>query len=510
MKPNIEIARRYLQKSLDQGKNQKERNKLGQFTTPYELALQILEYIDHTFGLNSRMPLLEPAVGTGVFFSALKEILPKDAKGMGYEIDPYYYNPSKALWEGCNFEYRLGDFLSISPCQKFPLLVSNPPYVRYQHISKEVKQELQNLVKKEFGICLSGLAGLYSYFILLGQRWLTSNGIGCWLVPSEFLDVNYGKAIKEFLTTQVSIKSIHKFDYSDIQFEDALVSSCILIYENAIPTGEEKVVFTRGKSLNEPCEKVERLLKELDFNDKWSSYFENKLQKKGGKKIRDYFYVKRGIVTGDNDFFILTPSTIKEFKIPKEFVTPLLPRPYFLPQNIVEENKGLPIVDREEFLFTCNINKETLKLYYPSLLDYIAYGESKGAHESYICSHRKPWYACEQRSPSPIVVPYMNRADSNRGGFRFILNMSKALTTNVYLLMYPKEEYEQILKDKEVLKEVWRRLNSLSQEELLKQGRVYGGGLGKIEPGELLDLSADILTDLLEPHKYNPQLYLFS
>ncbi len=509
MKDKLEEDRKKLQRTLDLGKTQKERNKLGQFSTPYELALQLLQYLDCHFDLTSRMPLLEPAVGTGVFFSALRQIMQRNARGVGFEIDPYYFEPTKDLWKGSEFEYRLGDFLFLEPCQKFPLLVSNPPYVRHQHIGKDVKERLQQLILKEYGFSLSGLAGLYCYFMLLGYKWLSPNGIACWLVPSEFMDVNYGKVVKEFLTTKVTLRSIHKFDFHDVKFEDALVSSCIVTYENRRANGGEKVFFSQGKSLLDPQNTIEINLKDLDPTCKWSHFFENKTTKQEGKKIKDYFYVKRGIVTGDNDFFILTQSIIDEFRIPKEFITPLLPRPYFLTQNIVEESEGMPLIEKHEFLFTCNIDKETIRKYYPSLINFISYGESKGVHESYICSHRNPWYACERRRPSPIIVPYLNRANSSRGGVRFILNKSQALTTNVYLLMYPRKEYEAILKEKEVLQEVWRRLNDIPQEDLIRQGRVYGGGLGKLEPSELLNLPADTLTDLLEPLKDDPQLYLF-
>src|SRR5437867_676072 len=40
------------------------------------------------------------------------------------------------------------------------------------------------------GYRMSGLAGLYCYFLILAHRWLSRNGVGVWIVPAEFLDVN--------------------------------------------------------------------------------------------------------------------------------------------------------------------------------------------------------------------------------------------------------------------------------------------------------------------------------
>ena len=40
---------------------------------------------------------------------------------------------------------------------------------------------------------LSGLAGLYAYFIGLTHPWMEPGALAGWLIPSEFMDVNYGK-----------------------------------------------------------------------------------------------------------------------------------------------------------------------------------------------------------------------------------------------------------------------------------------------------------------------------
>ncbi len=57
---------------------------------------------------------------------------------------------------------------------------------------------------------LSGLAGLYCYFIALSHRWMKKSGIAGWLIPSEFMDVNYGQAIKDYLLNEVTLLQIHR------------------------------------------------------------------------------------------------------------------------------------------------------------------------------------------------------------------------------------------------------------------------------------------------------------
>ena len=81
----------------------------------------------------------------------------------------------------------------------------------------------------------------------------------------------------------------------------------------------------------------------------------------------------------------------------------------------------------------------------------------------------------------------MGRQDTGRGRpFRFILNHSRARTTNVYLMLYPKPALAKMLLDQpELLKEVWQALDRISDQALMGEGRVYGGGLHKLEPREL-------------------------
>jgi hypothetical protein len=98
-------------------------------------------------------------------------------------------------------------------------------------------------------------------------------------------------------------------------------------------------------------------------------------------------------------------------------------------------------------------------------------------------------------------VPYPGVHRDQRGtraGRRFILNHSLAITANVYLLLYPKAMLARMLHDKpELLKAVWTALNAIPWEALLGVGRVYGGGLHKMEPKELAEAPADKLMALL-------------
>jgi hypothetical protein len=242
--------------------------------------------------------------------------------------------------------------------------------------------------------------------------------------------------------------------------------------------------------------------------DKWTGFpktFNNKLSAEVKNehlrfKLADLFKIKRGLVTGANKFFILTPRQISTYELPAEFLIPILPSPrYLLTDEVEADSDGSPVLGQQLFLLSCNLPENEVELKYPSLWEYLQSGVQKGINQRYLCRHRSPWYAQENRPASPLLCTYMGRSASERNKpFRFILNHSQATAPNVYLMLYPKPGLEKELKDKpELLKAVWQALNEISPEVLMGEGRIYGGGLHKIEPNELGSTPADTILTIL-------------
>lgn len=493
----LESNRKKLQDFLDAQKTQSERNALGQFSTPYCLAVDIMKYIKINFDLQP-ISFLEPAIGTGVFYSAFLDVFGSDMPhtALGFEIDSHYFCPAKNFWANSQLEMRNADFLDQCPEKQFSLLVTNPPYCRHHHIDPEKKKVLQRLVLQHTGIKISGLAGLYCYFLMLSTRWLKEDALSCWLIPSEFMDVNFGEAVKYYLLNNVDLVQIHSFSPDKLQFNDALITSSIVVFRNRKPTHHD-IIFSRDGSILEPVIKKSFSRLSLSNKTKWSSLITNEISVEPHSRIGDFFQAKRGIATGNNGFFIVDEKTVNQYQIPKTFLTPILPGPRFLQKNRIESVNGAPSLEQKFFLFSCNLPEDEIKQNFPFLWTYIQNGNEKGISSGYICSRRTPWYNCEKSKPAPFVMPYMGRSDVGHKLFRFILNNSNAIATNGYLLLYPKPQYASCLQDQDVLIKVWETLNAIPVELLVKSGRVYGGGLYKIEPRELMQVPATSLAKIL-------------
>jgi hypothetical protein len=111
-------------------------------------------------------------------------------------------------------------------------------------------------------------------------------------------------------------------------------------------------------------------------------------------------------------------------------------------------------------------------------------GEEQGVSGRYLTAHRAPWYRQEQRPAAPILCTYMGRQNGGRA-IRFLRNRSDATAPNVYLVLYPKPPLAaEARRNPAAIGELFRALTEVA-DELAHGGRVYGGGLMKMEPKEL-------------------------
>ncbi|HEY1354260.1 MAG TPA: N-6 DNA methylase [Ktedonobacteraceae bacterium] len=526
---NIEQKRLELQKQLDLSKTKAERNRLGQFATPSSLATDILNYSKSLLTPGIKINFLDPAMGTGAFVAALYDSFPEEqiSKAVGYEIDPLYANAASNLWKSTSLQINVADFTKAEPLDndKFNLLICNPPYVRHHHLSKEDKQRLLQATKNASKVRVSERSGLYCHFLWISHKWLAEDGLAAWLIPSEFMSVNYGEQVRDYLLNQVALLRVHCFTPADVQFKDALVTSSIIWFKKSSPSRHQKVDFSYGGTLTNPKTIDAIPLTTLQQAKKWNalsialnaSDLLNKNQepqshtniansdapveiKQKVYKLADFFEIKRGLATGSNGFFVLNRQQILEYQIPEEFLKPILPSSrYLINDEIKADSNGNPILKEPLFLLTCNLPENDIKAKYPSLWKYLQWGIERGIDKLYLCSHRTPWYSQEKRSAPLFVYSYMGRQKSEGSSpFRFILNHSKALATNSYYVLYPKKDLQEAInKDTRVLIKFWENLKNLSPENLLIEGRTYGGGLHKMEPNELANVLIKNLPEIL-------------
>jgi predicted RNA methylase len=501
---DIEERRQQEQVRLDALKTAEERNKWGQFATPPLLAVGMARYARKLMG-GGAVRFLDPAIGTGSFYSAVRQVFPEESilAAQGVELDPLFAETAKRLW-GEELTVVNGDFTRQQvPEERFNLVLTNPPYVRHHHLAASDKEHLKARLARSLRLEISGLAGLYCYFLLLAHDWMEDGGLGVWLVPSEFMDVNYGVTVRRYLTTHVTLLHIHRFSPTDAQFDDALVSSAVVVFRKAAPTADHKARFSFGGTVDAPKTEASVPIGKLRRSQKWTQFPGNNTVRTGnGIVLGDLFSIKRGLATGANSFFVLTEDTIRAWAIPRQFLKPILPGPRRLTDDVVEPlPDGAPKVSPVLYLLDCSEPEERIKTMWPRFYEYLQQGRGQNVHASYLASRRAPWYSQERRPPAPFLCTYMGRAGKHKDPFRFIWNRSQATAHNVYLMLYPKARLAAALREHpELAQEVFGALKRITPKQLVSEGRVYGGGLHKVEPNELAHIPARPILESIERH----------
>lgn len=458
------------------------------YLTPPELAHDIVEYVVSKIGPDiGAVDFGDPAVGTGIFFSTLLNILTKDKinSAIGIDIDAKRVDETRKRWSHRGLEVQTGDYLHMNKLSPRTLIVANPPYLRYQRIPTAYRQKLQERASVQVGMRISGQSSLYVYFLLLSHGWMKREAVAAWLIPSEFMETNYGAVVRKYLTEKVELIRIHRFKPDKIQFENVLVTSAVIVFRNCPPTPGQTVILSSGGNLLNPEHTEQVTLSELKNENKWKvPWIRRHTSSTLPPRIGDLFTVHRGLATGANTFFIMERSVAAKRGIPEVALRPILPKARALETDVIEREKdGYPRVYPQLCLLDCGLSEEEIGKMYPSLLDYLKTAPEK-VMKSTLVRGRKLWYRQEQRQPSPFLCTYMGRSS-----IYFLWNKSDAVASNTYLMLYPREALERLItKQPDTLRKVFSLLKEISSQDLFSNGRVYGGGLHKIEPKELLNV----------------------
>jgi len=505
---DAEERRQNLQQQLDARRSRGDRNRSGQFATPPDLAVQIATFVTNLVDRYEPITFLEPSLGSGAFYYGLLRAFGKDQikDAVGIEFDNEFATLAKEVWSPHGLQVMHADFFDIVQSNALGLqpsvLLANPPYTRHHHLTAKDKQRLQQLTLSRTGIEVSGLAGMYVHFFLLAMSLLRNNGIGAWLIPSGFMDVNYGAALRDYLTREVTTIRIHRFDPTDVQFGDALVTSSVVVVKRTPPPNGWQVEITYGGDMAAPKVANCVSIKTLRGREKWSIFANGQKYLKTRSAtthitLGDLFRIQRGIATGANDFFIMRREDAAVRGIPNKFLKPILPPPRHLTATIIgAENDGYPTLEQQLVVFDSDISQRTIEEEYPDVWKFLTSEAAKAIRARYLIMKRSPWYRQEQRQPAPYMLTYMGRSKDLAKPFRFIWNQSDAIGSNLYLLLYPRKPLAEFL-DRHLNRReaIFNMLDGITSGMLKESGRVYGGGLHKMEPRELASIPLTGVVD---------------
>lgn len=306
---------------------------------------------------------------------------------------------------------------------------------------------------------LDAKSDLYIYFYFHGLSLLNPKGSFCFITSNSWLDVGYGKDLQEFLLKHSHIKMVldnqakRSFAQADVNTVIALFSSPDDHRDSALDKTARFVMFkvpfehilspiifdeieaaTDRKSTPEyrtcpisqnalleggwewPDDVSEEMKRRFGRTLKGSKYGGNKW---GGKYLRmpesmislfkrlggelvplklllSYDY---GLKPGVVDFFYLDEVRIKEFKIERQFLRPIINSSRYINGYIAKPNA---------FVFWCHYPVN--KLRGTGAIKYIEWGEEQKYHKvTSVKGHRPFWYSLNSEPADCILLQFWDR-----------------------------------------------------------------------------------------------------
>lgn len=463
----------------------KDRREHGQTYTPGQIVKAMIAWAaDQT---PAPVRIVDPGAGSGRYILAALRAFP-EATGIASDIDPLAAIMLRANAEVLGFTDRLqvalGDYRSLAlPEVTGPTLyVGNPPYVRHHQIDSKWKQWLTRTAAKH-GVSASQLAGLHAHFILATAEHARPGDLGAFITSSEWLDVNYGKLIRELLLGELGGVSLHIIDPTSAPFADAQTTGAIAAFKvgsqpETIRIQQVKDTRQLGK-LNAGTPVARARLAEAN---RWSviTRVDHALPD-GFIELGELIRVHRGAVTGANKVWVTTDGAGLPEAVLQRSVTKA--RELFAAGDRLTGSEQLKmVIDLPVDLDALDADDKR------RVQRFLRKAKDAGAADGFVATNRRAWWSVGLRRPAPILATYMARRPP-----AFVMNEAQARHINIAHGLYPRQPMADQVLD--------RLAHYLRTAVTIESGRTYAGGLTKFEPKEMERLAVPA-PHLLEDEGY--------
>lgn len=449
------------------------RRPQGATYTPRPIVRAMLRWAGNY--LPHPVRVVDPGVGSARFLVAAGRRF-TDASLIGVDIDPLAAMIARAHLVCAGLAHRaeviVGDYrdLAIPEVAGRTLYLGNPPYVRHHLISSEWKSWLIRTAAALHLPESSQLAGLHVHFYLATAVKARQGDFGSFITAAEWLDVNYGRALRDLFVGPLGGRSITIIEPTAQPFPDAAATAAIVCFD--IGSQSKSVRLKRVAALPDLKRRgldTGRIVRRerLEAASRWSPLTRGTKQDRlGFVELGELCRVHRGQVTGSNKVWIagahsegLPDSTL--------FASVTRARELFEAGRTLTDSTTLKrVIDLPVDLDV--FETEDRK----AVESFLKTAKAMGADEGYVAQNRKKWWAVGLRQAAPILTTYMARRPP-----AFVRNLADARHINIAHGIYPRDEMNEAMLNALV--------NYLSRTVTQAEGRTYAGGLTKFEPKEV-------------------------
>ncbi|SMO70013.1 N-6 DNA methylase [Halorubrum cibi] len=518
--------------------SQNARRDLGQFATPKYIGQFLASWVVKS----PEDTVLDPGIGAGQLASqVLKQKIRMGATEpiadiTGVDIDETAVSMAAVTLklvdgEG-SAELSHTDFIEYTPrsfandsyqTTTVDGVIANPPYSRHQAVEDEQKERFNSIIAAESGYELSSRTPLYGYFLAHATQFLDQGGRLAAIVPSKFLDTEFGRDLKRFLLQEFRIRGVIQLEDEIDVFNGIKIRPALLLLEKGNP-GEEtttsilslkqwpskidatELLETDSDKIPEVEESTTLSQHLLSPTERWTHYLEESdtLDQEAMTAFEEIADINRGIATGNNDYFCLTASEVSELGLSTEYLVPIIRSAHGLRLLDLKYNDWKQWLDNDRpvWLLYCYSDRDIVEkdeIEDENIVKYLNRGEEGETTDGYLVSKRNPWYRVEKQTPAPILAKYMNRT-----GFLFIRNHAELRCLNNLHTITPKNDYTETQ-----IQALLAYLNSRVVNKHLSKYSMDYQGLQKVEINQLndvpvinpLDLDDDTIQTLSKWYK---------
>lgn len=179
--------------------------------------------------------VVDPGAGSARYLLTLGKRL-QGAELIGIEIDPLPALLARANLAAGGLANRaqiiVGDYrdVSLAKIGGTTLFIGNPPYVRHHDVGPQWKRWLVAEAAKR-NVAASQLAGLHLHFFLATANLAQPGDYGAFITAAEWLDVNYGKLLRELLLRELGGRRVVVIEPAAMPFADAATTAAITYFK---------------------------------------------------------------------------------------------------------------------------------------------------------------------------------------------------------------------------------------------------------------------------------------
>jgi HD superfamily phosphohydrolase len=446
--------------------------------------------------------VLDPALGDGGFLMAAYDRLmdlgaaPSHARHqlVGVEVDPVAWNRFGERWRPrpplSDSRAIRRNFLELRPplCEGSApnVVIANPPYVRGHRLKGTIWRrafETANEVLQDAlgtGHKLSERASSWAPYLLNAIRFLTSDGRLAMVLPTELLSADYAADVRRFLLRRFPRLCFVLFARRVFPQEQDVL---LLLAESQGPAGVKRIEVSGPDGLEGAAARAEDAppIGRGWLRDRWTALLtrgealdvmSSLLDDGNAIPFSDVATVNVGIVTGDTDFYVLSPLEAEKHGIRPEWLKPVLTKASQIPGAVFSNIDLCSLQDPTSKHLLLRLPPDANVFEESAVAAYLEEGKRRGVHLRYKCRKRWPWYSVPYSRPPDAFVTYMSGSRC-----RICLNRAAISCTNTIHQVFMKQGGAELC-----AVAFYSSLSALSHELI---GRTYGGGLLKLEPGDL-------------------------